>query len=143
MSNPGAYPATIYFCMTREEWRELHEALVLLPSGSETATLIAGALDRIEQRTEERFGMVVWSWDDLCGVVGARRGRAGFAYGDSGTLEQAGITREQAADIAMTADGAIEDVMTEAGWDALEYVVATWLEEHGMRGPDEADDAGG
>ena len=108
----------------------MHTALNLLPADSRAASLVSRALNEIEERSRERFGMVVWSFDDLCGTVASLRNRMLFEYGDFATLDQAGITRRQAEEIAMSVHVAIQDAMTPHGWEALDYRVQRWLEEH-------------
>ena len=132
MSNIRYQPLSLCYSMWSEEWRDMHTALNLLPADSRAASLISRALNEIEERSRERFGMVVWSFDDLCGTVASLRNRMHFEYGDFATLDQAGITRHQAEEIAMIVNVAIQDAMTPHGWQALEYRVQRWLEEHGV-----------
>ncbi len=132
MSDAAFDPLPIYFCMDRQEWTELHQLLETLPANQPPAIVIGRVLDRIQERTQERFGMVVWSFGDLAGVVAHLRERTDFEHGDEATIEQSGLTRDQIDDIAWTAQRRIEDAMTPAGWEALEYVVSDWLDEHGI-----------
>jgi hypothetical protein len=105
--------------MDRTEWQALHDVLALLVPGSAVQPVLAGALDTIQQRAEERFAMVVWSFADFAVAVMRAKGDEA-EYGDEPTLEEAGLTLETAGVLADDADGLVSDAMTMAGWEAFE-----------------------
>jgi hypothetical protein len=116
----------LYYPMHRAEWLALHDVREALPGGSSAQLLLAGAIDAIQQRAEERFAMVVWSFADLAVAVMRASGDEA-EYGAEPTLEEAGLTLEMAGVLADEADRLVSDAMTMAGWDALDAALEMCL----------------
>lgn len=117
-------PNTLYLAFDETDWKEVSAlAEQLQPT---EANALRAVLGRVKARTDERFGMVVWSVDDVLDAV-ARAKDPGRDYGDETSWEEAGVSREWVEDLMMTASSQLTDRMTERGWDVLDDVVSDAL----------------
>lgn len=123
--SPTWSPNTLYLAFDELDWKEVSALAQKLPQTD--AAALGAILERVKARTDDRFGMVVWSVQDVLDAV-ARAKDPDRDYLEETSWEEAGVTRDWVEDVMMTASSQLTDRMTERGWDVLEDLVSDALQ---------------
>jgi hypothetical protein len=119
-------PNTVYLAFDESDWRDLSALVPRIEQPD--ADELRAILDRVKSRTDDRFGMAVWSVEDVLDAV-ARARDPDRDYLEETSWEEAGVTRKWVEDVMMTASSQLTDRMTERGWEILEDVVSQALRQ--------------
>jgi hypothetical protein len=130
MSNADFRPLTSSYIVWQQDWAAFHQVVDALEPASPPAHLLGATLDAIEARSRERFALGVWEFDDIRGTV-ARALGYDVDYNEELPVGVPGLTAAQLEEIAVLAHESVLEAMIPGGWDALEYCVMDWLDDHG------------
>lgn len=128
MVGVGARPRLPYEQIDRTEIADIRLILRADLWSTEASERIESVLDRIERRGSDIFGLVVFTLDDLAGLVASRNGLSSWFPGDVCSLEDAELSQAEAARLIQMADERMRDAMAEAGWRILREVVEEALQ---------------
>src|SRR4051812_45617401 len=106
MSNANFEPLSPHFLFETDEWRTLHAVVASMPRSSAARKTLQDVLNAVQLRAGTQFGLVIWGFDDISGIIAELRRRSEDRY-EAATPKHAGIRNADLREIAFRASSRI------------------------------------